>query len=436
MEVQQMPNPELSVLLVAEHASMDFGGEASLPLYYFKLLRQRGIQAWMLVHARTRDELQRILPDDFDRIYFVPDTLLHKLLWRCGRILPDKIDQQTLGFCRHLLTQVLQRKLAKKLVTEHRINIVHEPMPISPKQTSTMFGLGAPVVIGPLCGGMDYPPAFQYMQSGISRWVERIGRFFSHAMHRLIPGKIRAEAIVVANACTRRALPHGVVGQIYELVESGVDLDIWKPADTRSASGRVRFAYLGRLVPWKAVDLLLEGFARAAPCSPSAVLEIVGDGPLRARLEARTAELGLGAQVVFHGWLSRPQAADLLQSADVVVLPSLRECGGTAILEGMALGLPVITTRWGGPAHYVDDHTGIRVKPDSREVFIAGLAEAIVRLATNQELRIRMGEAARRRVTNPSFHYDWGSKVDRMIQIYRETIDRSARSAQAPRPCG
>src|SRR5262245_19426514 len=144
---------ELRVLIVAEHASLKMGGEASLPLFYFKLLRKRGIEAWLLVHHRTREELQGLFPDDFPRISFLPDTTLQKLLWRAGKVLPQKIQEQTLGLLIHFLTQLKSRREAKALVGRHRITVVHEPMPISPKQVSLMFGLGAPVVMGPLCGG-------------------------------------------------------------------------------------------------------------------------------------------------------------------------------------------------------------------------------------------------------------------------------------------
>src|SRR5947208_1926349 len=104
---------ELRILIVAEHASMRFGGEASLPLYYFKLFRKRGIPTWMLVHPRTRDELREALGEDFARVHFVADTLAHRLLWRAGRLLPRKINEQTLGLARHLLTEILQRRRAR-----------------------------------------------------------------------------------------------------------------------------------------------------------------------------------------------------------------------------------------------------------------------------------------------------------------------------------
>ena len=101
---------------------------------------------------------------------------LHRLLWGAQSKLPRKLGEQTLGVALHLYNQLLTRRQVRQVVAEKGIDIVHETMPISPKATSVMFGLGVPVVIGPMCGGMDYPPAFQYLQGRFTRTVEHLGR--------------------------------------------------------------------------------------------------------------------------------------------------------------------------------------------------------------------------------------------------------------------
>src|SRR5262249_25566355 len=140
-----MSEENLRILIVAEHASMQFGGEASLPLYYFRQFRQRGLETWMLVHARTRAELREYLgADEFTRVYVVDDTRLHRLLRRIGKRLPRKVDEQTIGPTGHFWTQMLQRRAALRIVKKHGITVVHEAMPISPKEPSIMHDLGAP----------------------------------------------------------------------------------------------------------------------------------------------------------------------------------------------------------------------------------------------------------------------------------------------------
>ena len=99
-------------------------------------------------------------------------------------------------------------------------------------------------------------------------------------------------------------------------------------------------------------------------------------------------------------------------------MPSLRECGGTAILEAMALGKPIITTNWGGPADYVDASCGILVDPSSVPNFIHGLAAAMVRLCRSPEMRKSLGDGGKLRVRKDDL--DWNSKANRILSILAE----------------
>jgi glycosyltransferase involved in cell wall biosynthesis len=161
-------------------------------------------------------------------------------------------------------------------------------------------------------------------------------------------------------------------------------------------------------------------------------LHIVGDGAMRTRLESLTAELGLENRVVFHGFVSQDQCAHLLEGFDALVLPSLYECGGAVVLEAMAMGLPVVATKWGGPADYLDESTGILIEPAGRESFISELAEAMIRLAQSPELRAQLGQAAR---TRAATEFDWERKIDVILEVYaRATQSRVLERPQSAAP--
>jgi len=429
MDLLPTDPPTSRVLIVAEHASARFGGEAILPLHYFRVLRNRGVEAWLIVHARTRDELSALFASDLDRIHFIPDSAFHKFLFMIGKPLPGQLRHFSTGFLSRLSSQRQARRVARQLIARHAIDIVHQPIPVSPKESSILYGLGVPVVIGPMNGGMSYPPGFTRSQGKVTAAFMRIGRLFSGVLNRLMPGKLRAAALLVANERTARALPKGIRGQVITLVENGVDLSIWKPIDRpRQAPGPVRFAFTGRLVDWKAVDILLDAFKQvAAQCD--ATLDLFGSGPMRESLENQARALGLDAKVKFHGWVAQADCAALLGTMDALVLPSLYECGGAVVLEAMAMGLPVIATDWGGPADYLDASCGILVPPTTRGQFDHDLAAAMVKLAQSPGLRRELGQAGRRKVEEA---FDWERKGDRILQIYGTFSLPSSQNSNAP----
>ena len=197
----------MRIIIVADNASSRFGGEAFIPLNYFRLLRGRNADVRLVVHARNRSELIERFPDDKDRLYFVEDTSLHKALFRFGQFLPRRLADATTGLVIHLTTQSSQRRIVRHLVKRYGIDVVHQPIPVSPKTPSRIWGVGAPVVIGPLNGGMEYPPAFRGEQGKLSRLGLLSGRALANFFNLLIPGKRLARFVLVANRRTQDALP-------------------------------------------------------------------------------------------------------------------------------------------------------------------------------------------------------------------------------------
>lgn len=389
-----------------------------------------GVPVWLLVHERTRSELESLFPGDGEHFRFVSDTYSNIFLYKVGKILPPRVANFTLGFAMRLLTQLKQRHVIRDLIREAEITVIHQPMPVSPKEPSLMFGFGIPVIIGPMNGGIDYPPAFRAMQGGLQRTSLWLGRKMASLLNILIPGKRRAEWLLVANERTLSALPDCIDRKnVVVLVENGVDLSLWKellPRQVKTTRDSTEFVYLGRLVDWKAVNLLIESFASAV-CQSPMTLTIIGDGVERHSLELLAKELGVHSltkeenKVSFLGWLPQRECALRLSRADALVLPSLMECGGAVVLEAMAMSIPVIATNWGGPSDYLDDSCGILIDPTDRETFVNALASALQALARDPERRIAMGNAGRAKVVN---HFDWEKKVDQMMNYYdKKTLD-------------
>lgn len=167
------------------------------------------------------------------------------------------------------------------------------------------------------------------------------------------------------------------------------------PMDLRRGR-RAAFLCVANWLPPKGIDSLLEAFSRLPP--DAGTLHLVGDdraSPAHGeQLWERLRRPDLRDRVVVHGPVSRRQVAALYRSADVFALPSLREAYGTVYGEAMAEGLPVVGLRIGNLPYLADDdREGLLVEPGDLD----GLATALAQLADDEDLRTRLGTAARAR---------------------------------------
>ena len=414
----------LGVLIIAENASMRQGGESSLAVHWFLELLKEGVEVHLLVHVRSKRELDQSVSRNASRIHYVPDVLLQKICWKLGERLPAHVRSFTSDWLVHTVTQFMQRRAARRLIEQYKIDVVHEPAPVTPRLPSMMYGLGVPVVIGPMNGDMTYPPGFRG-QSFLERAFVPVGRSFANLANYLIPGKRRAEVLLVANERTRLALPSGCRGKVRILCENGVDQDVWQRPDnlpTRPVGG-LRLAFLGRLVRWKGADIVLDVFAEVKKQTPSAELWIIGDGPERLCLQRQAEALGLGAAVTFHGWAAPEECPRLLSQCDVFLYPSVFDCGGAVVLEAMSLGLTVVALNWGGPGEYLASGGGVLVEPVGRRQSVTELAKAVRSLTPGK--RRELGEAAKRQIAD---HYAWPAKVREILRVY-QSVCKSAGSA-------
>ena len=236
----------MRIILVADHASIDFGGEAALPCHYFRVLLARNSDVHLVVHERSRVFLTKHFQEAEGRIHYVNDNCLHRFLHLFQAKLSTRIAYLSFSFLLYLLTQVYQKRIVRRLVIPQK-TIVHQVIPVSPKVPSLMCNIGAPVVFGPLNGGMCYPNAFAHYESRFLSWFNYLGRRFSGFFNRLLPGKLKAAMLLVSNQRTHDALPKGLQGEVKLLVDNGVDLSVWNNEPVITDDGVTRFIFLMKL---------------------------------------------------------------------------------------------------------------------------------------------------------------------------------------------
>jgi glycosyltransferase involved in cell wall biosynthesis len=175
---------------------------------------------------------------------------------------------------------------------------------------------------------------------------------------------------------------------------------------------------MGRLVPIKRLDRLIEAVAIAARDVPGIRAHLVGGGGEREQLAEQAARAGIGDRIAFDGWSS--DSPSWYAAADVVALTSDREGTPLALIEAAASGRPVVATDVGGVADVVlEGQTGFVVPPDD----VAALANRIVRLAGSADLRAGMG----RRAPEHARLYDGSRLVTDLDELYRSTLLQSGR---------
>ncbi len=176
-----------------------------------------------------------------------------------------------------------------------------------------------------------------------------------------------------------------------ERVYNPVDTKRFYTKRSKTSHQNITFINVARFMRQKNHELLLDAFAKAREKAPFIRLILVGDGELRNAMEKKTENLNISEAVVFSGNVSDVER--YLAAADVFVLSSDYEGLPLSVLEAMAAGLPVISTKVGGVADIVTDN-GILVKPGDREE----LADKMTELAVDGEMRYRMGMCSIRNV--------------------------------------
>jgi len=257
-----------------------------------------------------------------------------------------------------------------------------------------------------------------YTKHGASHWdggaTAQLGRLVMR----------RARAVIAVSKDIERGVLEGNWAERGRLhtVLNGVDLEQFRPRQDLNAvrqsigiplSSRV-VGTVARLSPEKDQASLLAAFARIAPVNSDARLLLVGDGPLRAALEAQARELRITERTHFLG--ERKDVAELLGSMDVFCLPSLTEGTSLTLLEAMATGLPVVATSVGGtPEVVASDASGLLVEPGRPDQ----LAEALFQVLQSEALAQRFGAAGRAIV---GARYSMQSMVERYAGIYQQVL--------------
>lgn len=197
------------------------------------------------------------------------------------------------------------------------------------------------------------------------------------------------------------------------IIPNGVDTDFYSPKNGVPESSRILF--VGRLVLRKGAHVLLRAFKKVSREDRDVVLSIVGSGYMLPILLALAEKLDLKGRVLFHGQVDDVVKRDLYGDSTLVALPSLYgESFCVTALEAMSTGKPVVASSCGGLKEIISDgRDGLLTEPGDHEE----LADCIISLLSDDNLRRRLSESARRKVLE---HYSWDNIALKILKAYEE----------------
>ncbi|MGZ5435064.1 MAG: glycosyltransferase [Pyrinomonadaceae bacterium] len=192
---------------------------------------------------------------------------------------------------------------------------------------------------------------------------------------------------------------------------------------------RVTFGFAARMEQLKGPMTLMEAFSRAQESCGNLALNIAGDGSQRQKIAARAKALNIADGYRYHGVYTHPEECRaFMEGLDVFVMPSFSEGTPNSIVEAMACGKPVIASDVGGIPDMIGEDAGILVPAGDSQA----LADAMVRLAKDSELRDQMGSAAKARYEKL---FSPGAVVPLILDTYKRIAgngDKAAQTSNAP----
>ena len=410
-----------NVLVIAEAANPEW---VSVPLIGWSLSRAlAGVaNVHLVTQIRNRDAILRAGLVEGQDFTAIDSEAFARPLWAIGEKIRGGGGKgwTTLQLINALSYPHFERLVWRRFgadIRAGRYDIVHRVTPLSPTISSPLAAkcarAGVPFVLGPLNGGVPWPREFDAERRQEKEWLSYV-----RGVYKALPGRRRslkhAAAIIAGSRHTEGEIPAAMRDKTFYIPENAIDPARFAKRAQPGGDGPLRACFIGRMVPYKGPDMLLEA---AGPLLREGRMRLymVGDGPMLPGLKAQAEALGVTGAVTFHGWMEHGAVQDVLAASDLMAFPSIREFGGGVVLEAMALGVPSLIVDYAGPAELLTSGSGWKVPLGDRATIVAGFAAQLSRLEQDRSALARAGQMGLDRVESM---FTWGRKADQISGIY------------------
>ena len=223
-----------------------------------------------------------------------------------------------------------------------------------------------------------------------------------------------ADKIICYTDTEKRQLENlGITPSKITVIHNGININRFVPKEKEN-SDDVSILWIGRLVPGKKVEYLIDAIKLLVHKITNLKLVMIGEGPSKEKIKRKISDLGLDEYIIFKDFILNSELQGVYQNSDVFVLPSINEGIPRTILEAMSCGLPVVCTKLPQLTDLIKGSGLLVPVRDSQ-----ALAEAIFRIISDKELAQKLGENGRKKVVD---NYSWEDTVNKTINLYEELI--------------
>ncbi len=411
----------LRALIIAEAANPEW---VSVPLEGWShfLAISRNVNAHLVTHVRNSHAIKRVgLASDAYSI--IDSERVSRRLYRLGSLLRGGAGKgwTTMMACEALSYCYFEYLVWKRFgpaIINGEFDVVHRVTPLSPTIPSLLAQkcrkVGVPFVLGPLNGGVPWPNAFDSERRMEKEWLSYV-----RGAYKLLPGfsatRKNAAAIVIGSKDTWNQISSRYRSKCIYIPENAIDPERFSLQRTRKATRPIQIVFVGRLVPYKGADMLLEAALPFIRCGELRI-KIIGDGPQFESLRETITREGVSSDVELTGWIDHTSIQQHLITADLFVFPSIREFGGAVALEAMAVGLVPMVVRYGGLGELVTEETGFLIEMGNRESIISQLRALLQQVIQNPGMIEVKSVAARKRVLQ---NFTWDVKASLILEVYK-----------------
>ena len=306
----------------------------------------------------------------------------------------------------------------KKVFQEEKIDIIHIILPMSGAIIAIKAGkkLGIKIIAHshsqPENLFMDAPKIIRPTLNNL--WNKYLAWTYDKAYSLIYPSKL-AQSLLQKLSKQK---------QTSTVISNGINLNHFKPQEIHDFNKRfkipeesIKLLFVGRLFPEKSIDTLIKAMEVVLKKQPNTHLMIVGGGHLKNKLEKLVSELNINSQTTFLGLVSEENKILAYNACDIFILPSLAELEGMVVLEAMACGKPIIISdaEMSASRFFVDGNGFLFKTLDHID-----LAEQILKLILDKDLRIKMGQVSLEKSKN----YDINKSVELLEEVYLQALDK------------